>query len=124
MFRYNIPEGGLIPDHLMSEYRSIIDLEVIYAADGFGGFTKITSPNSEDMSWVPTTLSDPITTPLHYSKYKIEPKVYIMENNIPWAEGSVIKYITRWRDKGGVSDLFKAREFINMLIQKEENVEK
>ena len=32
-------------------------------------------------------------------------------------EGSVIKYVTRWRDKGGVEDLKKARHFLDMLIE-------
>lgn len=65
-----------------------------------------------------------IENPPHYSKYKIEPKEYITENNLGWCEGNVVKYITRWRDKGGIDDLRKAREFINILIEKETGVEK
>lgn len=57
-----------------------------------------------------------IENPPHYSKYSIEPKEYIMKNGLGWCEGNVIKYITRWKDKGGVEDLNKAREFISILI--------
>ena len=55
----------------------------------------------------------------HYKKLKIQPIEYIHANNIPFAEGSAIKYLTRWRDKGGVKDLEKAKHFIEMLIELE-----
>jgi len=55
----------------------------------------------------------------HYKKLKIQPIEYIHANSIPFAEGSVIKYVTRWRDKGGIKDLEKARHFINLLIELE-----
>ena len=55
----------------------------------------------------------------HYKKLKIQPIEYIHANNIPFAEGNVIKYVTRWRDKNGIADLKKARHFIDLLIQLE-----
>jgi hypothetical protein len=64
-----------------------------------------------------------VENPPHYTKYEIEPKEYIMKNGLGWCEGSVIKYITRWRDKGGVDDLRKAKEFVQMLIDWEENID-
>ena len=33
--------------------------------------------------------------------------------------GNVVKYITRWRDKGGLADLEKAKHFIELLIELE-----
>lgn len=53
----------------------------------------------------------------HYKSLVIQPADYIMKNDIPWAEGCVIKYVTRWRTKGGVQDLEKAKHFIEMLIR-------
>lgn len=53
----------------------------------------------------------------HYKKLKIQPVEYIVANNIGYLEGNVIKYITRWRDKGGVRDLEKAKHYIEMLIE-------
>ena len=58
----------------------------------------------------------------HYKKWKIQPVEYIHGNNIPFIEGCVIKYISRWRDKGGVADLNKAKHFIDLLIELESNV--
>lgn len=55
----------------------------------------------------------------HYKDLKIQPIEYIHANGIPFAEGSVIKYVTRWRDKGGIKDLEKAKHFIELLIELE-----
>jgi hypothetical protein len=52
----------------------------------------------------------------HYKGLAIQPIEYIHANNIPFAEGSVIKYVSRWRDKGGIADLRKAAHFIELLI--------
>lgn len=56
----------------------------------------------------------------HYKKLAIQPVEYIMANGIPYMEGNAIKYLTRWRDKGGVQDLNKAKHYIEMLIENEE----
>ncbi|WLH25855.1 DUF3310 domain-containing protein [Pseudomonas sp. FP215] len=55
----------------------------------------------------------------HYKSLKIQPIEYIHANGIPFAEGSVIKYVTRWRDKGGLADLEKAKHFLELLIELE-----
>lgn len=55
----------------------------------------------------------------HYKKLKIQPVEYIMANNIPYMEGNIIKYVTRWRDKAGIQDLEKAKHYIEMLIEQE-----
>jgi hypothetical protein len=55
----------------------------------------------------------------HYKKYKIQPVEYVHANSIPFIEGSIIKYVTRWRDKNGVKDLEKAKHFIDLLIDLE-----
>ncbi len=53
----------------------------------------------------------------HYKSKGIQPVQYCMANDIGFMEGSVIKYVTRWKDKGGVEDLKKARHFLDMLIE-------
>jgi|GEM_PF-1023504 len=55
----------------------------------------------------------------HYKDLKIQPIEYIHANGIPFAEGCAIKYLTRWRSKGGVEDLKKARHFIDLLLELE-----
>ena len=56
----------------------------------------------------------------HYKSLSIQPIEYIHANGIPFAEGSVIKYVTRWRDKGGLADLEKAKHFLELLIELEQ----
>lgn len=55
----------------------------------------------------------------HYLKCEIQPIDYIYRNNIPFIEGNIIKYVTRWRSKGGIDDLKKARHYLDMLIELE-----
>lgn len=52
----------------------------------------------------------------HYHKCKIEPIEYILANNLGFCEGNVVKYITRYKDKGGVDDLRKIKIYVDYLI--------
>lgn len=54
----------------------------------------------------------------HY-KLPIQPVEYIHANNIGYFEGCVIKYVTRWKQKGGIEDLNKAKHYIDLLIELE-----
>ena len=70
-------------------------------------------------------MADEIKKPNHYFRYVIEPVTFIMQNNIPYAEGNVIKYICRWRfkhkDKAKqIQDLHKARQYIDLILEKEQ----
>ena len=60
----------------------------------------------------------------HYKDMEIQPVDYIVQNNLGYLEGNIIKYISRWRKKNGLSDLRKARHYIDMLIEMEMEVEK
>lgn len=55
----------------------------------------------------------------HYKSLKIQPVEYIHANNIPYLEGNIIKYVTRWRGKGGVEDLRKIKHYVDLLIELE-----
>jgi hypothetical protein len=57
----------------------------------------------------------------HYKSLAIQPVEYITANNIPYIEGNIIKYITRWRNKNGVQDLQKVIHYAQMLIEIEQN---
>ena len=56
----------------------------------------------------------------HYKKLKIQPMQYSMANNLDACQHTAIKYITRFRDKGGIADLEKAKHAIDMLIEFEQ----
>lgn len=53
----------------------------------------------------------------HYKDCAIQPIEFIFANNIGFAEGNVVKYVTRWKSKGGVGDLKKARHYLDLLIE-------
>lgn len=55
----------------------------------------------------------------HYKDCKIQPIEYIHGNGLDFIEGSVVKYITRWRSKGGIDDLKKIKHYIDLLIELE-----
>ena len=69
-------------------------------------------------------MADKIKHPSHYFRFKIEPITFVMQNNIPYAEGNAIKYICRWRYKhdtkeAQIEDLKKAKQYIDLLIEQE-----
>ena len=59
---------------------------------------------------------DNIKHPEHYTE-GIEMWDYAMSHNLDFFEGNVLKYITRWRQKGGVEDLKKAKAYLDKLIE-------
>jgi len=56
----------------------------------------------------------------HYKSKAIEPWDYIAANQLGYFEGNVVKYVSRWKEKGGITDLKKAIHFIQKLIEVEE----
>lgn len=56
----------------------------------------------------------------HYKKYAIQPVEYAMANNLNYCQANAIKYVTRYKDKGGIEDLRKAIHNLEILIELEE----
>jgi len=55
----------------------------------------------------------------HYKKMKIQPSKFVIENELLFPEGNVIKYVCRHRFKNGKEDLEKAVHFIEMIIERD-----
>jgi hypothetical protein len=53
----------------------------------------------------------------HYRKKAMQPWDFIAANGLGFFEGNIVKYVSRWRDKGGVEDLKKARHYLDKLIE-------
>jgi hypothetical protein len=47
----------------------------------------------------------------HYTKLAIQPMQYSMENGLDPLQHTIIKYVTRFRDKAGIEDLEKAKHW-------------
>lgn len=55
----------------------------------------------------------------HY-RSEIQHWDYVVANDIPYLEAQVIKYLTRWRKKNGLQDVYKAQHYLEKLIEVEE----
>lgn len=53
----------------------------------------------------------------HYKNLAIQPIEYAMRNGLDSCQHNVVKYVTRFRDKGGVKDLEKAIHYLELLIE-------
>lgn len=68
--------------------------------------------------------TDPLTVQEggdHYKKWEIQPVEFAMVNKLDLCQANVVKYVCRFRDKGGKEDLLKARHYIDLLIHSEYN---
>lgn len=59
------------------------------------------------------------TGPGHYKDKPLQVWDCVIANNLGYLEGNVVKYVSRWRQKGGVEDLRKAKHYIEKLIEVE-----
>jgi Protein of unknwon function (DUF3310) len=57
---------------------------------------------------------------VHYRTLAIQPVAFIMANQMGFCEGNVVKYVTRWRQKGGLEDLRKVRHYLQFIQENEE----
>jgi hypothetical protein len=55
---------------------------------------------------------------VHYNS-EIQPIDYIKANGLDFFQGNVIKYVTRYKRKGGLEDLKKAKHYLEMIIHQE-----
>jgi len=62
--------------------------------------------------------NDNIKHPKHYTQ-GIEMWDYAYSQNLNFFEGNVIKYVTRWQHKNGIEDLYKAKQYLDRLIEHE-----
>ena len=53
----------------------------------------------------------------HYYNQGIEMWDYSHSHNLGFFEGNIVKYVTRWKDKNGLLDLQKAKQYLDKLIE-------
>jgi hypothetical protein len=53
----------------------------------------------------------------HYKKMRVQPMEYSMANGLDACQHTIVKYVTRFREKGGIQDLEKAKHTIDLLIE-------
>lgn len=53
----------------------------------------------------------------HYRKHAIQPVEYIVANGISFLAGNIIKYATRYKDKGGAEDVRKIKHYCDLILE-------
>lgn len=66
-------------------------------------------------------MPDTIDHPPHYAAgRRFEPIDVIEDWRLGFCDGNVVKYLSRWRSKGGIEDLKKAAWYLQRFIEQEE----
>ncbi len=60
----------------------------------------------------------------HYKTMKIQPVEFIMANDLDFCQGNIVKYVCRYKQKGGVEDLNKVIHYARLLIEQIEKEKK
>ena len=73
-------------------------------------------------------VGDAVNHPAHYADKEIEVIDYIrdtltQEEFVGYCIGNALKYLSRWRKKGGVEDLEKGAVYLGWAIQREKGQE-
>lgn len=63
---------------------------------------------------------DPVTAPKGYCRHKVSTVQIVVDWDLDFFLGNVLKYIERHDVKGGLEDLRKARQYLSMKIELEE----
>lgn len=74
--------------------------------------------NNEFLKYRFEVVKDNVNHPSHYNQ-GIECWDYIKSHNMDFLQGSVIKYVTRYKHKNGAEDLHKAIAFIRKILKEE-----
>ncbi len=64
---------------------------------------------------MPKSASDKQIAGDHYKKYRIQPGHFCQINRLDAYESSVVKYVVRHQDKGGIEDIDKAIHCLELI---------
>lgn len=53
----------------------------------------------------------------HYKDMPLQPIEYILANELGFCEGNIVKYITRYKAKGGAEDVKKVIHYAQILLE-------
>ena len=56
----------------------------------------------------------------HYKTMRIQPLEFCVANKLGPCESAIVKYISRWREKGGYEDLRKIKHYVDLLMELDE----
>lgn len=73
---------------------------------------------------VPTISRAPLSNPSdrqvggdHYRRFKIQPIEYVLANGMGYLPGCALKYLTRYKEKGGAQDIKKCIHYLELILE-------
>ena len=99
---------------------------VTVPCDSYEGFSQCPNVYPNEQSRWATEVADKFKvalSPEHYSRWKIQPITFIMENKLGYAEGNVVKYVCRHDAKNGLEDIEKAIKYLKFIAKWDYGVE-
>lgn len=60
----------------------------------------------------------------HYKTLPIQPSHYIRANGLGWYEGNIVKYISRYKQKGQEKDIEKVIHYAELILEELEQERK
>lgn len=89
----------------------------VYVSDSTGGYTMRFNASELEPYLSEDTISEQIKKPERYNKRgKLECWDVILDQEMNFLEGNIIKYVWRYKEKNGVEDLKKAKVYLDKLI--------
>lgn len=79
----------------------------------------MTQQNESTSSLTPTNLEELNKIQVggrHYKKLPIQVWDFNLQNDLDYFQGNIVKYVTRWKDKGWLEDLHKAKHYLDKYI--------
>lgn len=89
----------------------------VYCMDSTGGYTLSAPIYNVKRVIQEEKVSEEIKKPARYNKHgKLECWDVILDQEMDFLEGNILKYLWRYKEKNGVEDLKKARVYLDKLI--------
>ena len=106
-------DGKLLSGKIIS---SDAGFTTMYVEDETGGYN-INIANTQLVGTI-SVVAEEISKPARYNKIgRLECWDVIIDQEMDFLEGSILKYLWRHKEKNGVHDLKKAVEYINKMIK-------
>lgn len=105
---HTCPGNQIIPRKL----RRVVEEEAPTVVDEEG----IVHPAYPELKGIASALSTQLGGD-HYRKHAIQPVEYIVANGISFLAGNIVKYATRYKDKGGADDIRKIKHYCDLILE-------
>lgn len=120
--------GDIITINNYDKELQVLDIDMsgltvtVFLVDGTGGYKEyISIKDIVSITRKEVTRIEELEKPKRYNKTgKLECWDVIIDQNMNFLEGSVLKYLWRYKEKNGVHDLKKAIVYINKIISEME----